>query len=159
PQLSSEEIPVRRKLGDWFLLRSGVTVRRRLFGVPERPENVITPQIKADRLASPAQEVIRDAAMAQLEAMVDKLAGDLPEQLVRGYAERFEQDLQAQLQRAQEKANQHFEELVGRLRDAEEAHDSLNALSTNLSAVSSSLYTLSERFSQTDPATLTQQAG
>lgn len=158
PNISSEEIPVRRKFGDWCLLRSGVTVRRRLFGLPERPDTEISAEVKADRLGDPARESIREAAMAQLEAMVDKLGGGLPDQLVRGYAERFEQDLQGQLQRAQEKANQHFEELVRRLSGAEQAHDALNALSAKAGTVGAALHVLTERFSQTEAAALTQQA-
>ncbi len=158
PELSAEEIPVRRKFGDWFLFRSGVSVRRRLFGAPERPDAEIAAPVKADRLGPPAREAIRDAIMTRLEKMVDTVAGGLPDQLVRGYAERFEQDLGAQLEQAGKQANERFEELVRRLSAAEQAHDGLNALGSKLSTVSSSLHVLTERFSQTDAAALTKQA-
>jgi energy-coupling factor transporter ATP-binding protein EcfA2 len=158
PELSIEQIPVRRNMGDWCLLRSGGNVRRRLFGAPEQPDAELTPQVKATRLGPQAGEAIREACGAQLEAMIDKVAGELPDQLVRGYAERFEQDLQGQLQHAQANANQHLEEVEKRLRETEKANASLQTLSEKLDSVSVSLRELTQRFGEADPASLTQEA-
>src|SRR5690606_41224713 len=81
PILSREQIPVRRSVGDWLLMRSGAAVRRRLFGPAERPDAEIEVATKEARLGEPARDAIRDATMAQLDAMMEKLAEALPEQL------------------------------------------------------------------------------
>jgi hypothetical protein len=158
PELSVELIPVRRNFTDWCLFRSGLSVRRRLFGDAQRPDVEIPTDVKAFRLGPPAREHIHEGALSQLDGMVDKVASELPEQLVRGYAERFEQDLQAQLERAKAKATQQLEEIDKRLRSTERASESLETLSSKLQSVSTSLADLTERFGETDPATLTQQA-
>ena len=158
PELSSEDIPVRRSFSDWMLLRSNSMVRRRLFGPAEQPDAELPAEVKADRLGNPAREAIRDGSMAQLESLVDKVAQGLPDQLVQGYAEQFEQDLQGQLEQIQEKSKQRLEELGQRLRETQQAHEKLQALSGQVESVSSSVDTLIERFGKTDPATLTQQA-
>jgi len=158
PILSSEQIPVRRSVGDWLLMRSGAAVRRRLFGPAERPDTEIDVETKEARLGEPAREAIRDAAMAQLDAMMDKLAEALPEQLVRGYAERFEVDIAERLEKASAAAEQRLEQLGQRLRVMQQAHERLRSLTEKLTAVGGSVDNLMERFAQTDPATLTQQA-
>jgi hypothetical protein len=158
PQLSSDQIPVRRSFSDWMLLRSGVNMRQRLFGPADQPDTEMPAEVKAHRLGSPAREVMRDAAMSQLESLVDKVARDLPDQLVQGYAERFERDLLGQLEREHAKATARVKELDRRLLETQQAHGSLQALSARLFALSPSVDELIERFGQTDAATLTERA-
>ena len=158
PILSSEQIPVRRSVGDWLLMRSGAAVRRRLFGPAERPDTEVDIETKEARLGEPAREAIRDAAMAQLDSMMDRLAEALPEQLVRGYAERFEVDLAERLEKASVTAEERLEQLGQRLRLMQQAHDRVRSLTEKLTAVGGSVDNLMERFAQTDPATLTQEA-
>jgi len=158
PILSSEQIPVRRSVGDWVLMRSGASVRRRLFGPAERPDTEIPVEMKEARLGEPARDAIRDATLAQLDAMMTKLAEALPEQLVRGYAERFEVDIAERLEKASTAAEQRLEQLGQRLKVMQQAFDRLHALNEKLGTVGNSVNTLMERFAQTDPATLTQQA-
>ncbi|MBN1238514.1 MAG: dynamin family protein [Gammaproteobacteria bacterium] len=158
PQLSSEQIPVRRSLPDWVLLRSGINVRQRLFGPSARPDTEIPPEIKTSRLGGPARETIHESAMSQLDALVDKVAHDLPDQLVQGYAERFERDLLGQLERAQSKAAARLADLERRLSDTRHAHESLEALASKIATLSPAVDELIERFGQTDPATLTERA-
>ncbi|HEU4616422.1 MAG TPA: dynamin family protein [Gammaproteobacteria bacterium] len=157
PEISVESIPVRRNFSDWCLFRSALSVRRRLFGPADRPDTEIPPDLKAMRLGPPARESIHEATLAQLDGLVDKIGGELPEQLVRGYAERFEQDLQGQLERAESRAKQQLAEIEKRLRETEHASESLDALAAKLDGVSSSLRDLTARFGETDAATLTQQ--
>jgi hypothetical protein len=157
PELAVELIPVRRSFADWCLFRSGLSVRRRLFGPAEKPDEEIEPDVKVARLGPPARESMHESMLAQLDAMIDRIAGELPEQLVRGYAERFEQDLQAQLERAQAKAKQQLEGIEKRLSETERANESLGTLTANLDTVSTSLRDLTARFGETDTATLTQQ--
>ncbi|HEX6996491.1 MAG TPA: dynamin family protein [Gammaproteobacteria bacterium] len=159
PILSTEQIPVRRSVGDWLLMRSGSAVRRRLFGSAERPDTEIDVAMKEARLGEPARDAIRDATMAQLDAMMEKLAEALPEQLVRGYAERFEVEIADRLEKARAAADERLETLGQRLRVMQQAHDRLRALNEKLAAARTSVDTLMERFAQTDPATLTQQVG
>ena len=158
PILSSDEIPVRRSVADWLLMRSGTAVRRRLFGPADHPDAELEAAIKASRLGEPAREAIRDATASQLERMINRLAEALPEQLVRGYAERFEHEIGARLERAREDASGRLERLGTRLRVTREAHERLTALRDTLGTVGKSVDTLMERFAQTDPATLTRQA-
>src|SRR5690606_28859701 len=132
PILSSEQIPVRRSVGDWLLMRSGAAVRRRLFGPAERPDAEIEVELKDTRLGEPARDAIRDAAMAQFDAMMDKLAEALPEQLVRGYAERFEVDIAERLEKAGAAAEQRLEQLGQRLKVMQQAHDRLRSLNEKL---------------------------
>ncbi len=158
PILSSEEIPVRRSVADWLLIRSGAAVRRRLFGPADRPDAELEPAVKTSRLGEPAREAIRDATVAQLERMTDRLAEVLPEQLVRGYAERFEHEIGTRLEHARDEASGRLERLGERLRVTRDAHERLEALRDKLGEVGESVDALMERFAQTDPATLTRQA-
>lgn len=158
PILSSEQIPVRRNMADWLLMRSGSAVRRRVFGPADQPDTQIEVALKESRLGEPAREAIRDATMSQLDRMIDRLAEELPEQLVRGYAERFEQEIAERLERAQEEADQRLERLGARLHDTQKASERLVALREKLGTVGNSVDSLMERFAQTDPATLTEQA-
>ncbi|HEX7082206.1 MAG TPA: dynamin family protein [Gammaproteobacteria bacterium] len=158
PRLDSEQIPVRRNVSDWLLFRSASMVRRRLFGPDDQPSAELSATVKERRLGDAAREALRDAAMAQLESMVDKVAVDLPDELVRGYAERFEQEIQGRLEAAESQARQRLEEIEKRLSDAEQANERLQALSAKLQSAATSVDALIERFGRTDPATLTQQA-
>jgi GTPase SAR1 family protein len=158
PILSSEQIPVRRSMGDWLLMRSGTAVRRRLFGPAEQPDAEIDVALKEARLGEPAREAIRDATMSQLDRMIDRLAEALPEQLVRGYAERFEQEITQRLGETQTSADERLDRLGGRLREMQQAHERLRVLGDKLGTVGGSVEVLMERFAQTDPATLTQAA-
>ncbi|MGB7215115.1 MAG: dynamin family protein [Gammaproteobacteria bacterium] len=156
PILSSDAIPVRRSVVDWLLMRSGAAVRRRLFGPADHPDAPLEAAIKASRLGEPAREAIRDAAVAQLEQRIDRLAETLPDQLVRSYAEGFEREMAARLERARTDASQRLDELEERLRGTRTAHERLGALRERLSTVAASVDALIERFAQTDPATLTR---
>src|SRR5690606_4323144 len=104
-----------------------------------------------------AREAIRDATVAQLEQRIDRLAEALPEQLVRSYAECFEREIAARLERARADASHRLERLDERLRGTRAAHERLVALGERLGTVATSVDTLIERFAQTDPATLTRQ--
>ena len=158
PILSSEQIPVRRTVGDWLLMRSGGSVRRRLFGPSERPDAEIDVAMKEMRLGEPARDAIRDATRTQLDSMIDKLTELLPEQLVRGYAERFEVDIAERLEAARAAADERLERLGQRLRVMQQANDRLRTLDDHPGPVRGDVETLMERFAQTDPATVTQQA-
>src|SRR5690606_23118170 len=78
PILSSEQILVRRTVGDWLLMRSVTPLGRRVFGSAERPDTEIAVSLKEARLGEPARDAIRDATMAQLDAMISRLAEMLP---------------------------------------------------------------------------------
>jgi energy-coupling factor transporter ATP-binding protein EcfA2 len=157
PQISIEQIPVRRNFSDWVLLRSGGSVRQRLFGPADNPATEIPVEVKTARLGSPAREQLREAVMAQLDQLVDRVALEIPDQLLQGYAERFEQDLAGQLERTRVKAHERLEDLERRLFDTQQAHDSMAAVEHQLGTVSPAIDDLIERFGQTDPATLTER--
>jgi hypothetical protein len=158
PRLSGDEIPVRRSFSDWLMFRSGTKVRRRLFGPAEQPDTTVPPAMKMRALGDAGRDAIRDAMLSQLAWLLDGTANDLPDQLVRGYSERFEQDLKVQLEQVHAAATERLEELEKRLGEVQKAHTSLNGLSGKLGSFTSSVDVLTEAFRQTAAATLTDPA-
>jgi hypothetical protein len=59
--LSSEDVPVKKRLLDWLLLRRRATIQRKLFGPPGRPAQRISVQDKAARLGEEAKLEMRRA--------------------------------------------------------------------------------------------------
>src|SRR5690606_972934 len=119
---------VRRSFLDRLLLRSGAKVRQRLFGAAEQPDAEIPQQVKARLLGERGREAIRDALLSRLESSLEEAARSLPDQLVGGYAERFEQDLQSQLEREQQQASQQLETISERLEKVQQADERARAL-------------------------------
>ncbi len=148
PRLSSNDVPVRRSASDWLLLRSGAKVRSRLFGPAECPDTELPAAVKARVLGERARTAIRETAMSKLDALLDETAEGLPELLVRGYAERFEQELKSQLVQAGTQADKTLEESGRRLRQMERARDGLHTVAGELGPVSVSVDALIERFGE-----------
>ena len=57
--LHSSQIPVRRSVWDWLLLRPAQRVREKLFGAPGSPSLRLSPEVKSRRLGEDGREAIR----------------------------------------------------------------------------------------------------
>lgn len=158
-RLWPEDIPVRRSASDWLLLRSGSKVRSRLFGPPQQPNVQIPPATKMRVLGHRGRQAIRDIAVAQLEALLDDTARGLPDQLVRGYAERFEHDLQTQLERIETETRQRLDDTAQRLERLEAAREGLHGVAGELGPVSVSVDSLIERFGRNHASASSRHAG
>ncbi len=155
--LTSDDIPVRRSAADWLLLRSGAKVRRRLFGPVHEPDAEISAPTKARLLGDRGREAIRDISLAQLESLLDETARSLPDRLVRGYAERFHEHLQSQLEQIEAQANRHLEETAQRIDKMQAARDGLHGVSEELGPVSVSVDSLIDRFGNGAAAALADE--
>jgi len=68
--LRGEDLPVRRRLSDWLLLRRGPALPERVFGPREDPSRAIPAREKAARLGGKAEQELRrrlDASRSQLQ--------------------------------------------------------------------------------------------
>jgi GTPase SAR1 family protein len=79
--LAPADVPVKRRLGDWLLLRGRVAVRRRLLGPDGRPDKRVAPALKAKLLGAPAREAMRKAIGEALAALVDRVHEQLDRDL------------------------------------------------------------------------------
>jgi hypothetical protein len=157
PQLASN-IPVRRSFADWLLLRSETTVRQRLFGPAERPDTEIPAASKARLLGQRGREALQQVLLARLVSLLDEAASGVPDQLVQGYAERFEEALLSLLERAQQEANQRLDAHEQRLRKVQQANDSVKELVAVLPSFSLSVDMLTDQFGQNGEAPLAEHA-
>lgn len=99
--LSTDSVPVRRSIGDWFLFRGAGTVKRRLFGDDLARE--IMPDEKQKRLAEPSRVALRAIADEAVRDKFPALPSAYSERLLNTYVEKFCQEVTGGLKRVREK--------------------------------------------------------
>jgi len=95
PLIESSQVPVRRRLVDWILLRSRDSVRRRLLGVDDSPTLAVDPARKARQLGERARGAMREAIRASHERLVDATLDELERDVRDAFAIALEERLRA----------------------------------------------------------------
>lgn len=90
----SMQLPVRRRLLDWLLLRRAATVRQRLFGPPEAPDLPIQAAEKTRRLGDAGREAMLAQLRGLIAPMFEAAAGALPDSWLARFDEALVQRLQ-----------------------------------------------------------------
>lgn len=152
PRFSVEKIPIRRRLIDWLLFRSGQRLGRHVFGPPDQRDKPISVTDKGRRFNEEGRQALRGDAFRQLETRIDEAAGTLPDLLVGDYAERIQSGIQARLEALHAEATQRFEHAEHRLGQLERADETLRDLTDQLALAAASVGALVERFGSADAA-------
>ncbi len=157
------EVPVRRGLWDWILLRSKTKVRQRLFGPAREWDRDIPSATKAKRLGDDASAAMRDLATAQLEDLLDQTTRALPEKLAETYIESLSASVVQALADARKQTQAEREGLKVRLAEAERIHEKIESLREQASRSSDGMGEVQARFEpaegdQTEPAEASPEA-
>lgn len=154
--LSIDDIPVRRSILDFLLLRSKARVRRRLFGPSDRPSLRIPRETKVRRLGPPARTVMarrlaehRESHLpAQLESRALRIFEDYANGLstaVRTRIEAMRKGLEAELARLSVSIREH-RVMLNRMAELE----------VSVASTQKSMQELAARYRETDPELLTR---
>lgn len=115
PLVRVAEIPVRRGVWDWLLLRSPAKVRRRLFGKTQQPDKPLAPATKEKRLRDEGRENLQAQARRGLEGLLEEARAHFAERYFLEYAQSVETHIASRLERAESEASERLQKLVQRL--------------------------------------------
>jgi len=87
--LTIDDVPVRRRLSDWLMLRPSASVRSHLLGPREAPATPVPAAIKAKRLGSRARKALQTRLGEVLRPLGQRAIEALPAAILDGYIERF----------------------------------------------------------------------
>ncbi|TVS16383.1 MAG: hypothetical protein EA417_10590 [Gammaproteobacteria bacterium] len=152
--LDSLQLPVRRRIIDWLLLRRPATVRRYFFGPPEAPEIRLTAAEKARRLGDSGREAMADQLDALLEPMFECAGGSMLE----AWVSRHQGELAAQLDRRSSERRaailSELDEVSAELAQVQRVVDRLGALRQLAAQRSSLVSALMDELAALDPSAL-----
>ena len=156
PPLDQDVIPVRKGLWDWILFRTQTSMRRRLFGPPNRPTTRIPPAVKTRRLGEPARETMRLFLEEHLDVVFPVNVQELADRILGEYVAQVQDTLRGELNAKTEENKARLVELEGRLAQIGRIRDELGALDQEVADALGSMGALTGRYGETEPALLTQ---
>ncbi|MCD6303914.1 MAG: dynamin family protein [Planctomycetes bacterium] len=142
----TSDIPVRRSLWDWLLLRSRAKVRRRLFGPPDSPDLPIPPEVKARRLGQAGRQAMQSLAEAHLQKLLDDLWRQLPKKLVGQYVDTLASAVRDLLDRRRAELSDRLADLRQRCEEGERILDDLRRLAERMGQAGRSVQAVRAEF-------------
>ena len=132
--LSSEDVPVKKRLLDWLLLRRRASIQRRLFGPPERPAQRISAQDKAARLGEEAKLEMR-RALDRRRGEVFATTGDAIEQgMLQPHAKSLLESMRKELTNQSQDLGERLDALQREIVTARRVQTKVDALKQHLQA-------------------------
>ncbi len=153
-----EQLPVKKGLWDWLLLRSQAKVRERIFGSADAPSRPIPAAVKARRLGVDARDALRGQLDSYLEASFRRDVDQVSQRLFESYSEAVEGALRIEVADKRKLNTQRLHEFTDRLGTLEDVKQSLDELSIQAERVSSTLASLDGRYGETESDLLIQPA-
>jgi len=144
--LDTEEIPVKRAFVDWILFRGKATIRRRLFGPPERPTQSVPADLKAARLGEDAGECLKRAVGRTANTLFPKQRSAAQRALLGARRTAFLAHVRAMLEARRPAAAAQVSSLGQRVRLAEGVLGPVHELGARLELARAELATITERF-------------
>jgi hypothetical protein len=154
--LPTKDIPVRKSLWDWLLLRSQARVQERLFGAAAAPSLRIPRDLKAKRLGDAARRAMQlKLAEYQEERFPDLLEG-LTLRIFDDYARAVTGALAARFADRRAKLQSEMSELEGALKRCRKVQNRIDELRRSSADTRASIDELAARYQEADPDLLVQ---
>jgi Arc/MetJ family transcription regulator/GTPase SAR1 family protein len=148
--LACENIPVRKTLWDWLLLRSVNKVRRKVMGDGGEP---IDPDTKAKRLGDAGRDAMRRLVVDQLESLLSEGANDLPRRVVAGAVQDLSKAVARESKALTGQVEQQIQQTEALLAQAQKILGATDELRDAVNNASSQLESLDESYAwQADEA-------
>ena len=156
--LDPASIPIKRRLLDWFLLRSRGKVREQLLGGLDRPSLRIPVEIKAKRIG--------EEGRASMRQEIDRFKGRFfHETLVRAhkhvvseYSKSAVHTMEAALKKRDHELDQELSTVVNELMEHRKVLAHIATLSNQLETAQVQISELTEQYAETEPTQLIQPA-
>ncbi len=126
--IQAEQIPVRRRLRDYMLLRSRRAVRRRLLGKDDQPDQPVGAAAKHKQLGQPAREAMRDACARQLQRLLDEATEALADRLAKRTIQAMQKRFAQRLDQANQQTRRQLEQTDALLTEAQRITKQTDAL-------------------------------
>lgn len=152
--LHSSQIPVRRGLLDWLLLRSTQKVRDKLFGAASSPSRNIRAEVKRRRLGEEAREAIRHQLDHYGERFFDQTIQHLHQLVIGQYTAAAGEGMRAQLRERDAGLEVRIGDLVTHLMSHRMVLASLSTLHQRTEQASGEIEALAEQYGGTEPERL-----
>jgi hypothetical protein len=123
-----EQIPVRRRLRDYMLLRSRRAVRRRLLGKGDQPDQPVPAAAKQKQLGEPAREAMREACGQQLQRLLDEATEILADRLAKRTVQSMQKRFAQRLEQANQQTRRQLEQTDALLTEAQRITKQTDAL-------------------------------
>ena len=129
---STADVPVRKGLWDWILFRTQGSIRRRLFGPPDRPSVRVSKSEKAGRLGATAKQAMKRAIDRYKGEFFPAASDRIRESVLAQYAAGMSSSLRAELEARGEELDLRSAALAKKLEEHELVHGRLTELQEGL---------------------------
>jgi hypothetical protein len=145
-RVPTREIPVRRSLVDWLLLRSRRAVRARLFGPSEAPTRSIPAATKHRRLAGAGRRALEAAIRERAWNLLLDGVGKLPDEIFEAFLLPVVDRIRTLVEQEKASVRERAKLLENRLVELRGAWEAIGALDRASGAVSADIGTLGRRY-------------
>ncbi|MEM6671445.1 MAG: GTPase domain-containing protein [Planctomycetota bacterium] len=156
--LTTERVPVRKRLMDWLFLRSRATCRRRLFGESTNPAARIPVDKKKKRLGDEARQAIRRELDLFKSRFFQETVQRAHRHLIARYADTAVAVLKDRLREREEVVGEELQCVVDRLMEQRRVLSHLASLRTQATHTRAGVEELVKAYGQTEPEELIQPA-
>jgi len=154
-RVPTAEIPVRRSIWDWLLLRGPRAVRARLFGPPEAPTRSIPASVKRRRLGAAGRRAIEGAIRQRIWLLLADWIGKLPDEIFDAYRTPVAERIRTSVERERAAVRERCNLLQNRLHELRLAWEGIGQLDRAAGAVSGDIGGLGRQYA--DAHTLSLQ--
>ena len=152
----TSRIPVKKGFLDYVCLRGQGSVRRRLFGPEEAPNQPIPKSVKHRRLGTVGRDAVQDALEAAFGSFFEGALDHLSTQVLKLYVGTLRMGIKAELRKIKEGNALRKASVDRRLAELTRVSESLDSLGQVVSKASVVLGSLSNRYGETDPTLLSR---
>ncbi len=150
----TSRIPVKKGFLDYVCLRGQGSVRRRLFGPEDAPNQPIPKSVKQRRLGTAGRDALQDVLEKAFDGFFEGALEHLSTQVLKLYVGTLRMGIKAELRKIKEGNALRKSSVDRRLSELSRVSDSLNGLGEVVEKACVVLGSLSNRYGETDPALL-----
>jgi energy-coupling factor transporter ATP-binding protein EcfA2 len=145
------DIPVKRSLFDWILLRSQAKRKQRLFGAPSNPTLRVPAELKAKRLGDEARKVMQASLASYQETRFPEILQALTQRIFNDYAQAVTKSLASRLGERRTELKGQLIELDSQLKQLRKVTNHFEQLGAATEASRSVIRELSQRYQSANP--------
>jgi len=157
--LHSSQVPVKRSLVDWILLRSPQKIRNRLFGSANSPSLRIPIEVKNRRLGPEGREAIRRELDLYKGRFFHETVQHIHRHVIGQYSTAAVEAMNDALRKRDADLDQRMEQVVKKLMEHRKVLAHLSSLRSQTSKAQGALAHLADEYGETEPEMLIQPLG
>ncbi|MFT5197790.1 MAG: GTPase SAR1 family protein [Planctomycetota bacterium] len=156
--LQTAAIPIKRRLIDWFLLRSTSKVRTQILGAAEQPALRIPVEVKNKRIGAEGRDVMRQELDRFKGRFFHETVVRAHRHVVGEYGTSAVTNMEAALKTRDTELDVQLTQIVSDLMEHRKVLAHMAALSSQLESAIQGIQGLTEQYSETEPTMLIQPA-